>query len=168
MYIRNVCWRFLANLPLISLRHASRGSERRYRGARERLSVFEKDNYRLSQRIDMREVVVSGDMIMHLLPQAFDGVVVRRIGRQKVKHDAPRQEGEIAIYDLRFVSDIVVRYHMQPSGSAISAVQVLHEFEERPRRLVGDEPGNNATSADIERLEHVAFDVLAGVSTTGC
>ena len=80
--------------------------------------------------------VVTRDMVMKLLPQPLNDVVVRRIGRQEVEHDALPQCLELTDNATRLVNDVIVEHEMEPLRSSVSVAEELEELGERNMSIV--------------------------------
>ena len=66
--------------------------------------------------------VVSGDVVVHLFPESFDGVVFGGVGRQKVQLNAPSECFEGMFSFRGFVDDVVVEHKVDFFGAAVSVV----------------------------------------------
>ena len=60
-----------------------------------------------------RVPVIPSDGVMHLLPEPFNHVVLRRIGWQKVEHEAAPELTQPGLGLSRLVNDAVVQDEME-------------------------------------------------------
>ena len=56
--------------------------------------------------------MISGDGVIHLFTQALDDIVIGRVRRREMQHEAPVGRFKIVLDHLRFVDDVVVQYQM--------------------------------------------------------
>ncbi len=106
-------------------------------------------------------LVVARDVVVKLLPQPLDDVIVGRIGRQEVEHDARSECFELPDNAVRFVNTVIVEHEMDPPRSPVSAAEEVQKLREYLGVLsfgytVDDSPGTG-----IERSKDVALDVLS-------
>ena len=67
--------------------------------------------------------MVSGDVVVQLFPEAFDGVVLWGVGRQEVQLNASTELFEGAFGLGRFVDDVVVEYEVNGSGATVGVIE---------------------------------------------
>ena len=115
-----------------------------------------------NEGVDAAMAMVSRDVIMELLPESLDDVVVRRVRRQEVQHDAPGELGELCGHHFCLVDDVVVEHQMDALRTPITAAQVEQELDEHFGGLVLADAVDDGAGVGIEGSEDVAFDVLAG------
>ena len=60
--------------------------------------------------------MISANVVMELFPKTFDEVVLRRIWRQKMQHDASTEQFEFVSHTQLLVNDVVVEHHMSETG----------------------------------------------------
>ena len=74
--------------------------------------MVKKTAYGAHQGLDGAMLVISGDVVVELLPQSLDDVVIRGVGWKKMQHDAPAQFFERLRHNVRLVDDVVIEHEM--------------------------------------------------------
>ena len=129
-------------------------------GSGEGLCIVEESPDHLGERIDSVVAVISGDVVVELLPQSLDDVVIGRVRREEVKHDSPAEGLELTLHTMRLVDDVVVEHQVNAAGAPVTSRQESQELNEELSGLALGHAVDDAAVMRIERAEEVALDVL--------
>ena len=80
---------------------------------------MEKRLYIFPEAVHRCMAMVSGDVVVHLLPESFDSVVIGRIRGKKVNLHASPEIVEHSLSPTGLVDDVVVGNEMDSAGSSI-------------------------------------------------
>jgi hypothetical protein len=136
--------------------------EQGHLGSREGLGSFDEFIDGLHQRLDGAVRVVSGDVVVELLPEPFDDVRLRRVRREEVEHDAPAELRQVAPRPPRLVDDEVVEDEVDALGTPVGAAEGIDQGEEEIGVLPFSDDVDALSAPGVERADHVPLHVLAG------
>ena len=101
--------------------------------------------YVLPERFHGCVAVIPCDVVMELFPETLDGIVLRRVGRQKVEFYFPVHRCERTQGLLGLVDNIVVENEMQGPRASVGATQFLKERDEQSGVFPGTMRVDNAS-----------------------
>ncbi len=135
--------------------------EHRDLGPREGLRSLDEFIDGLHERLDGAVRVVSGDMVVELLPEALDHVRLRRVRRQEVEYDTAAEPGQVAERPSRFVNDEVVEDEVDALGAPVGTADRIDQGEEEVGVLPLGDDVDDLAAPGVQRAGHVPLHVLA-------
>ncbi len=104
--------------------------------------------------------MVSGDVVMELLPEMLDDVVIQRVRRQKVQHDASAERLVTLLDAACHTDEVVIQHQINTPRAPLSTAQVVQELSKDLSGLLLGNAVNDAPRACVQHTEDVPFNVL--------